>query len=100
MDSFFLFRCAALYIYFDAFFCFGSYILINMFICTTWYMYMDIFVRKNNIDTSTIPVQNMYQVAYRLLRGSIVIRTHHVPKHPYIPYFLHTILGPDYYVCP
>ena len=26
-----------------------------------------------------------------------VIRTHDVPKNPYIPRFLHTILGPHYY---
>ena len=30
-----------------------------------------------------------------ILRGTIVIRTHDVPKNPYIPVFLHTILGPD-----
>ena len=36
----------------------------------------------------------------QLLRGAIVIRTHDVPKNPYIPLFLHTILGPDYYVLP
>ena len=27
-----------------------------------------------------------------------VIRTHDGPKIPYIPVFLHTMLGPDYYV--
>ena len=32
------------------------------------------------------------------LRGAIVIRTHHAPKNQYILLFLHTILGPDYYV--
>lgn len=30
----------------------------------------------------------------------IVIRTVDAHKHPYIPEFLHTILGPDYYVLP
>ena len=35
-----------------------------------------------------------------LLRGAIVIRTHDVPKNPYVPLFLLTILGPDYYVPP
>ena len=33
-----------------------------------------------------------------LLRGGIVIRTHDVPKNPYIPLLLDTILGPDYYL--
>ena len=32
-----------------------------------------------------------------VLRGPRVIRTHDVPKKPYIPLLLHTILGPDYY---
>ena len=32
------------------------------------------------------------------LWGVIVIRTHDVHKNPYIPVFVHTILGPDYYV--
>ena len=37
------------------------------------------------------------QESIQLLRGGIVIRTHDVPKKPYIPLLLHTILGPDYY---
>ena len=32
-----------------------------------------------------------------VLRGAIVIRTHDVPKNPYIPLFLHNMFGPDYY---
>ena len=32
-----------------------------------------------------------------LLLWAIVFRTHDVRKNPYIPLFLHTILGPDYY---
>ena len=35
-----------------------------------------------------------------VLRGCIVIRTHNGPKNPHITLFLHTILGPDYYVAP
>ena len=31
---------------------------------------------------------------------AIVIRTHDGPKNPYIPLFLHAILGPEYYVPP
>ena len=31
---------------------------------------------------------------------AIIIRTHDGPKNPYMPVFLHTILGPDYYVPP
>ena len=33
-----------------------------------------------------------------LLRGTIIIRTCHQCKNLYIPRFLHTIFGPDYYV--
>ena len=29
----------------------------------------------------------------------VVIRTHDEPKNPYIPIFLRTVLGPDYYIC-
>ena len=36
--------------------------------------------------------------SYCNLRESIVIRTHDVPKNPYVSLFLHTMLGPDYYV--
>ena len=39
-------------------------------------------------------------ISSALLRGAIVIRTHDVPKNPYVPLFLLTILGPDYYVPP
>ena len=35
-----------------------------------------------------------------ILRGARVFRTHHVPKNPYLPLFLHIILGPDYYIPP
>ena len=35
-----------------------------------------------------------------ILPGGIVIRTHDGPPSPYIPLFLHTTLGPDYYVPP
>ena len=33
-------------------------------------------------------------------RAFIVIRSQDAHKHPYILAFLHTILGPDYYVLP
>ena len=33
-------------------------------------------------------------------RSARVISTHDGPKNPYIPQFLHTILGPDYYTVP
>ena len=35
-----------------------------------------------------------------MLRGAIVLRTQDVHKNPYITLFLHTTLGPDYYVPP
>ena len=34
------------------------------------------------------------------LRGAIVMRTHQGPLKPYIPLFLRTILGPDYFIAP
>ena len=40
------------------------------------------------------------QLAYfviQLSRGALVIRTYDGPQNPYIPLFLHAILGPDYY---
>ena len=36
----------------------------------------------------------------KLLRGATLIRTHDGYKNPYTPLFLHTIVGPDYYVPP
>ena len=35
-----------------------------------------------------------------LLRGATLIRTHDGYKNPYTPLFLHTIVGPDYYIPP
>ena len=32
-----------------------------------------------------------------ILRGGIVMRTNDGPKNPYMPLFLRTILGPDYF---
>ena len=58
--------------------------------CTRW-------GRTNYLE---IVWDHSWEHRYLILRGGIVLRTHDGPKNPYITLFLHTILGPDYYVLP
>ena len=61
-------------------------------ICRTRYSCVILTFLQQNGQTGSQYVQ--------VLLEAIVIRTHDGPKNSYIPLFLHTILGLDYYVPP
>ena len=48
--------------------------------------------------TVTSRAVSRHDLSRQLLRGARVIRTHDVHKTPCVPRFLHTVLGPEYYV--
>ena len=54
------------------------------------------FIKKSRFESIRFIIRS--SIIRALTKYPRVMRTHDVHKNPYIPLFLHTILGPDYYL--